>query len=136
MTARLLFIFTALTFLSTNSFTKHSKTLPPTAEYYKELYPNPSDKYSSEYWLNNALDGPYKTDRERSKFEQLERRNNLTKEEFIEEYAQWGKPVIVTNSINDWDWDEVKEWTAVGLRERFPGEVHPRYPRVGEEVSE
>ena len=66
-------------------------------------------------------------------FKQLERRHGLTRDEFIEEYAQYGLPVIVTGAIDDWNWEEITTWTATGLNAKFPGKVHSPYPSVGDE---
>jgi len=123
------------------SLTVCSSSLPPTQSSFHESYPDPSSEFSSSYWLHHELPGEHfprnntHNPDQNIVYEDLERIDNISREDFIEQYAQWGKPVIVTNSINEWDWDEARLWTAKGLRERFPGEVHSRYPRVGEEVS-
>ena len=124
--------FLSITLLASTILPSSTNALPPGVKVYDS--DDPEDPLSDAYWFNRELAGRYPRHSVSPPFKSLERRFNLTREEFINEYAIYGKPVIVTDSIDDWDWSEMNSWTASSLREKFPGEVHNRYPRVGEEL--
>lgn len=67
-------------------------------------------------------------------FQEIDRRANLTREDFINEYAVHGKPVVVIDGIHDWDSTNVQLWTATSLNKLFPNEVNNRQSAEGEEL--
>jgi len=88
---------------------------------------------SDSYWLNRDLPGRLPRHSVVPDFVDVPRRHNLTASSFLSEFADSGRPLVVTGSIDQWDWGEIGTWTSEGLRGKFPGHVHARYPVPGEE---
>lgn len=62
-------------------------------------------------------DESFLANRKDSSFDQIDRRSNLSYEEFVREYVKKKRPVIITDAAKDWP--ALKKWTPEYFRDRY-----------------
>jgi len=84
---------------------------------------------SQEMSLGRSIwDESFLANRRDSSFDQIDRRSNLSYEDFVREYVKGKRPVIITDGAKNWP--ALKTWSLEYFRDRFGDVVLPKKSRL------